>query len=68
MAINLGDLVRFDRVSVGELLEPGVDNWESWIGVITHIESDIFCKVLWDDGIIRQEYFENLEVLSNAQG
>ena len=56
------DLVRFDREVVSDLLEPGVDDWENWVGIIIQIENEDFCKVAWHDGIIRQEFIENLEV------
>lgn len=58
------DLVRFDREVVSDLLEPGVDDWENWVGIIIQIENEDFCKVAWHDGIIRQEFIENLEVLN----
>ncbi len=58
------DLVRFDREIVSDLLDPGVDDWENWVGIIIQIENEDFCKVAWHDGIIRQEFIENLEVLN----
>ena len=58
------DLVRFDREVVSDLLEPGVDDWENWVGIIIQIENEDFCKVAWHDGIIRQEFIENLEVIN----
>jgi len=60
------DLVRFDREVVSDLLEPGIDDWENWIGIIIQIENEEFCKVAWHDGIIRQEFIENLEVVNNV--
>ena len=58
------DLVRFDREIVSDLLDPGVDGWENWVGIIIQIENEDFCKVAWHDGIIRQEFIENLEVIN----
>ena len=60
------DLVRFDREVVSDLLDPGVDDWENWVGIIIQIENEDFCKVAWHDGIIRQEFIENLEVVNNV--
>ena len=59
-----GDLVRFDRVIVSELLADGVDDWENWLGIIIQIQDEDFCKVAWHDGIIRQEFLEQLEVIN----
>ena len=56
-----GDLVRFDKEVVSHLLEDNVDDWENWVGIIVQIENEDFCKVAWHDGIIRQEFIENLE-------
>ena len=61
------DLVRFDREVVSDLLEPGVDDWENWVGIIIQIENEDFCKVAWHDGIIRQEFIENLEVINEKR-
>ena len=59
-----GDLVRFNRVIVSELLADDTDNWQDWVGVIINIQDEDFCKVAWHDGIIRQEFLEQLEVIS----
>ena len=59
-----GDLVRFDKEIVSHLLDDGVDNWENWVGIILQIQDEDFCKVAWHDGIIRQEFIENLEVIN----
>ena len=64
--MKTGDLVRFDKVVVSELLEEDTDNWQQWIGVIINIQDEDFCKVAWQDGIIRQEFIEQLEVISNT--
>ena len=61
------DLVRFDREVVSDLVEPGVDDWENWVGIIIQIENEDFCKVAWHDGIIRQEFIENLEVINEKR-
>ena len=61
-----GDLVRFDRVIVSELLADGVDDWENWLGIIIQIQDEDFCKVAWHDGIIRQEFLEQLEVINRS--
>lgn len=61
------DLVRFDREVVSDLLEPGIDDWENWVGIIIQIENEDFCKVAWHDGIIRQEFIENLEVINEER-
>jgi len=65
--MNKGDLVRFDRAVVSDLLEDGVDDWENWVGIIIEIQDEDFCKVAWHDGIIRQEFIENLEVISEIR-
>ncbi len=59
-----GDLVRFNRKIVSELLADDTDNWQDWVGVIIQIQDEDFCKVAWHDGIIRQEFIEQLEVVS----
>ena len=59
-----GDLVRFNRGVVSELLADDTDNWQDWIGVIIQIQDADFCKVAWHDGIIRQEFLEQLEVIN----
>ena len=59
-----GDLVRFERRVVSELLADDTDNWQEWVGIIIQIQDEDFCKVAWHDGIIRQEFIENLEVLN----
>ena len=59
-----GDLVRFNRGVVSELLADDTDNWQDWVGVIIQIQDEDFCKVAWHDGIIRQEFLEQLEVVS----
>ena len=59
-----GDLVRFDKEVVSHLLEDNVDDWENWVGIIIQIENEDFCKVAWHDGIIRQEFLEQLEVIN----
>ena len=59
-----GDLVRFDKIIVSELLADGVDDWENWVGIIIQIQDEDFCKVAWHDGIIRQEFLEQLEVIN----
>ena len=59
-----GDLVRFNKVIVSELLADDTDNWQDWVGVIIQIQDEDFCKVAWHDGIIRQEFIEQLEVVS----
>ena len=65
--MNKGDLVRFNREVVSDLLEDGVDDWENWVGIIIEIQDEDFCKVAWHDGIIRQEFIENLEVISEIR-
>ena len=62
-----GDLVRFERNVVSELLADGTDDWENWVGIIIQIQDEDFCKVAWHDGIIRQEFIENLEVLNESR-
>ena len=59
-----GDLVRFNRDVVSELLADDTDNWQDWVGVIIQIQDEDFCKVAWHDGIIRQEFLEQLEVIN----
>ena len=59
-----GDLVRFDKEIVSHLLDDGVDDWENWVGIIIQIQDEDFCKVAWHDGIIRQEFLEQLEVIN----
>ena len=59
-----GDLVRFDRDVVSELLADDTDNWQEWVGIIIQIQDEDFCKVAWHDGIIRQEFLEQLEVIN----
>ncbi len=62
--MNVADLVGFDEREVNRILnDEHDDSWMSWIGVVTQIEDECFCKVLWMDGIIRQEYISCLEVL-----
>ena len=55
-----GDLVRFEKNTVSQLIEPGVDDWENWVGIIIQIQDKDFCKVAWHDGIIRQEFLKFL--------
>ena len=62
-----GDLVRFERSVVSELLADGTDDWENWVGIIIQIQDEDFCKVAWHDGIIRQEFIENLEVINEKR-
>ena len=62
-----GDLVRFNRVIVSKLLADDTDNWQNWVGVIIKIQDEDFCKVAWHDGIIRQEFLEQLEVLNESR-
>jgi len=59
-----GDLVRFNRGVVSELLADDTDNWQDWVGVIIQIQDEDFCKVAWHDGIIRQEFLDQLEVIN----
>ena len=44
-----GDLVRFNKIVVSELLDDNVDNWENWIGIILYMQDEDFCKVSWQD-------------------
>ncbi len=62
-----GDLVRFNRVVVSELLADDTDNWQDWVGIIIQIQDEDFCKVAWHDGIIRQEFLEQLEVINECR-
>ena len=62
-----GDLVRFNRGVVSELLADDTDNWQDWVGVIIQIQDEDFCKVAWHDGIIRQEFLEQLEVINESR-
>jgi hypothetical protein len=62
--VKKGELVRFNREVVSQLLDAGVDNWENWVGIIIQIQDEDFCKVAWHDGIIRQEFLEQLEVIN----
>jgi len=62
--VKKGDLVRFNREIVSELLADDTDNWQDWVGVIILVQDEDFCKVAWHDGIIRQEFIEQLEVVS----
>ena len=59
-----GNLVRFNRDIVSELLADDTDDWQDWVGIIIQIQDEDFCKVAWHDGIIRQEFLEQLEVIS----
>ena len=63
--MKVADLVGFDWEEVSRIIgdDEHDDDWVSWIGIITQIEDDCFCKVLWMDGIIRQEYMDCLEVI-----
>ena len=61
-----GDLVRFERRVVSELLADDTDNWQEWVGIIIQIQDEDFCKVAWHDGIIRQEFLEQLEVINSS--
>ena len=58
------DLVRFNREVVRLLLADDTDNWKAWVGVVIQIQDEDFCKVAWHDGIIRQEFLEQLEVIN----
>ena len=60
-----GDLVIFEKKTVSQLLAEDTDDWQDWIGIIVEIQDEDFCKVAWHDGIIRQEFIEQLEVVSN---
>ena len=62
--MQVNDLVRFNRAVVSSLLDDGVDDWENWVGLIIQIQDEDFCKVAWHDGIIRQEFLEQLEVIN----
>ena len=62
-----GDLVRFNREVVSELLADDTDDWENWVGIIIQIQDEDFCKVAWHDGIIRQEFLEQLEVINEKR-
>ena len=64
--MQVGDLVRFDREEVSGLLadEEPHDDWKQWVGIILSIEEEDFCRVRWHDGVTRQEYCDNLEVVS----
>tara|TARA_B100000214_G_scaffold326015_1_gene263822 strand:+ start:2238 stop:2441 length:204 start_codon:yes stop_codon:yes gene_type:complete len=63
--MKITDLVGFDRDAVNRIIdeEDADDSWMSWIGVVTQIEDECFCRVMWMDGIIRQEYMDCLEVI-----
>jgi hypothetical protein len=65
--VKKGDLVRFNRVVVSELLADDTDNWQDWVGIIIQIQDEDFCKVAWHDGIIRQEFLEQLEVINECR-
>jgi hypothetical protein len=60
-----GDLVIFEKKTVSQLLAEETDDWQDWVGIIVEIQDEDFCKVAWHDGIIRQEFIEQLEVVSN---
>jgi hypothetical protein len=62
-----GDLVRFERKIVGELLDDETDNWKDWIGVVIRVQCEDYCKVQWHDGRIRREFIEYLEVLNETR-
>ena len=59
-----GDLDRFEKKTVSQLLAEDTDGWQDWVGIIVEIQDEDFCKVAWHDGIIRQEFIEQLEVVS----
>ena len=59
-----GDLVRFEKKTVSQLLAEDTDGWQDWVGIIVEIQDEDFCKVAWHDGIIRQEFIGQLEVVS----
>ena len=61
-----GDLVRFEKKTVSQLLAEDTDGWQDWVGIIVEIQDEDFCKVAWHDGIIRQEFIEQLEVVSKS--
>ena len=62
------DLVRFDRMIVEALLADTAeeDDWRDWMGLILFVEDDVHCQVAWSDGVIRQEFIDNLEVISEV--
>ena len=64
--MKANDLVRFDRMIVEALLSdsPDEDNWRDWMGLVLFVEDSDFCQVVWSDGVIRQEFIDNLEVIS----
>ena len=59
-----GDLVIFEKKTVSQLLAEDTDGWQDWVGIIVEIQDEDFCKVAWHDGIIRQEFIKQLEVVS----
>jgi len=59
-----GDLVIFEKKTVSQLLAEDTNGWQDWVGIIVEIQDEDFCKVAWHDGIIRQEFIEQLEVVS----
>ena len=61
-----GDLVIFEKKTVSQLLAEDTDGWQDWVGIIVEIQNEDFCKVAWHDGIIRQEFIEQLEVVSKV--
>ena len=61
-----GDLVIFEKKTVSQLLAEDTDGWQDWVGIIVEIQDEDFCKVAWHDGIIRQEFIEQLEVVSKV--
>ena len=66
--MKANDLVRFDRMIVEALLADGVDedNWRDWMGLVLFVEDTVYCQVVWSDGVIRQEFIDNLEVISEV--
>jgi len=60
-----GDLVIFEKKTVSQLLAEDTNGWQDWVGIIVEIQDEDFCKVAWHDGIIRQEFIDQLEVVSN---
>ena len=60
-----GDLVIFEKKTVSQLLAEDTNDWQDWVGIIVEIQDEDFCKVAWHDGIIRQEFLEQLEIISN---
>jgi hypothetical protein len=62
-----GDLVRFNKIVVSELLDDNVDNWENWIGIVLYMQDEDFCKVSWQDGVERQEFVDQLEVINESR-